>query len=234
MKAADVMTRHVITVMPDATIEEAARLMLRHRISGLPVADRDGAILGIVTEGDLIQRAETDTEKQRPRWLELLVGPGRLAQEYVRSHARKVAEVMTTNVISVMPEASLRETVTLMEAKHVKRLPVIDGGRLVGIVSRANVMEAVVDLLCETPVATASDAEIRKRILAEIDQQPWGPRGSVEVTVIDGVVALDGTILDERERAALCVIAENAPGVKGIRDQLVWVDSVSGIVIPRP
>jgi CBS domain-containing protein len=176
MKAADVMTRQVITVMPDATIEEAARLMLRHRISGLPVTDRDGAILGIVTEGDLIRRAETDTEKQRPRWLELLVGPGRLAQEYVRSHARKVAEVMT---ISVMNEASLREAVTLMEAKHVKRLPVIDGGRLVGIVSRANVMEAVVGLLSATPVGTVSDAEIRKRILAEIDQQPWGPRGSV-------------------------------------------------------
>ena len=128
MKAADVMTRQVITVMPDATIEEAARLMLRHRISGLPVADRDGAILGIVTEGDLIRRAEADTEKQRPRWLELLVGPGRLAQEYVRSHARKVAEVMTANVISIAPEASLREAVTLMEAKHVKRLLVKNGG----------------------------------------------------------------------------------------------------------
>jgi osmotically-inducible protein OsmY len=128
----------------------------------------------------------------------------------------------------------LRETVTLMEAKHVKRLPVIDGGRLVGIVSRANVMEAVVDLLCETPVATVSDAEIRKRILAEIDQQPWGPRGSVEVTVIDGVVALDGTIMDERARTALRVAAENVPGVRAVHDHLTWVDSVSGIVIPRP
>ena len=234
MKAADVMTRQVITVMPDATIEEAARLMLRHRISGLPVADRDGAILGIVTEGDLIRRAEIDTEKQRPRWLELLVGPGRLAEEYVRAHARKVAEVMTTKVISVAPEASLREAVTLMEAKHVKRLPVIDGGRLVGIVSRANVMEAVVGLLSGTPVGTVSDAEIRKRILAEIDRQPWGPRGSVEVTVIDGVVALDGTIMDERARTALRVAAENVPGVRAVHDHLTWVDSVSGIVIPRP
>jgi predicted transcriptional regulator len=162
------------------------------------------------------------------------VGPGRLAQEYVRSHARKVAEVMTTKVISVAPEASLREAVTLMEAKHVKRLLVIDGGRLVGIVSRANVMETVVDLLSEMPVGAGTDAEIRRQILTEIDQQPWGPRGSVDVSVADGIVALNGTIMYERARAALRVAAENVPGVRAVHDHLTWVDSVSGMVIPRP
>src|ERR1700756_1455142 len=207
MKAADVMTRQVVTVTPDATVEEAARSMLHHRISGLPVTDTDGAVLGILTEGDLLRRAETGTEKQRTRWIALIVGPGRLAQEYVHAHARKVREIMTERVFSVTPDTPLSDIVTLMEAKHVKRLPVIEQGRLVGILSRANLMAALVELWCEKPVG-GSDAEIRQRILAEIDRQPWGPGGSVDVSVTDGIVALDGTIMDERKRAALCVIAE--------------------------
>ena len=233
MKAADVMTRQVVTVTPDATIEEAARLMLHHRISGLPVTGTDGAVLGILTEGDLLRRAETGTEKQRTRWIALIVGPDRLAQEYVDAHARKLGEIMTERVFSVTPDTSLSDIVALMEAKHVKRLPVIEQGRLVGILSRANLMAALVELLSEKPVG-GSDAEIRRQILGEIDRQPWGPRGSVDISVTDGIVALDGTIMDERTRAALCVIAENMPGVKAVRDHLVWVDTVSGMVVPRP
>ena len=121
-----------------------------------------------------------------------------------------------------------------MEAKHIKRLPVIERGHLVGILSRANLMAALVDLLGEKPVGAGTDAEIRKQILTEIDQQPWGPRGSVDVSVTDSIVVLNGTITDERTRAALCVIAENVPGVKAVRDHLVWVDTVSGMVVPRP
>jgi len=171
MKAADVMTRQVVTVTPDATIEEAARLMLHHRISGLPVTGTDGAVLGILTEGDLLRRAETGTEKQRTRWIALIVGPDRLAQEYVDAHARKLGEIMTERVFSVTPDTPLSDIVTLMEAKHVKRLPVIQQGRLVGILSRANLMAALVELLCEKPVG-GSDTEIRRQILAEIDLQP--------------------------------------------------------------
>lgn len=234
MKAADVMTRQVVTVTPDATIEEAARLMLQHRISGLPVTNSDGVVLGILTEGDLLRRTETGTEKQHARWIAFLVGPGRLAQEYVRAHARKVNEVMTETVFSVAPRTPLSDVVALMEAKHVKRLPVIEEGRVVGILSRANLMAALVGLLSGKPGGTATDAEIRKHILAEIDRQPWGPRGSVEVSVTDGTVALNGAIIDERTRAALRVAAENVPGVRAVDDRLVWVDSASGIVVPRP
>jgi CBS domain-containing protein len=234
MKAADVMTRQVVTVTPDATIEEAIRLMLQHRISGLPVTDSDGAVLGILTEGDLLRRAETGTEKRHTRWIALLVGPGRLAQEYARAHARKVGEVMTDCVFSVTPGTPLSEIVALMEAKNVKRLPVIEQGRLVGILSRANLMAALVDLVCKQPAGAGTDAEIRRQILTEIDQQPWGPRGSVDVSVADGIVALNGTIMDERARAALRVAAENVPGVRAVHDHLTWVDSVSGMVVPRP
>ena len=233
MNAADLMTSFVVTVKPDATIEYAARLMLQYRISGLPVTDSGGAVLGIITESDLLRRAETGTEKQHPRWVSLLIGPGRLAQEYVNTHGRKVGEVMTERVLTVTPQTPISELVALMETKRVKRLPVVDQGRLVGIVSRADVMAALVGLLSEKPVGARTDAEIRKQILDEIDQQPWGPRGSVDVIVTNGIVILKGTIIDERERAALRVAAENVPGVRAVHDRLFWVDSVSSIVVPR-
>jgi CBS domain-containing protein len=234
MNAADLMTSFIVTVKPDATIEEAAQLMLQYRISGLPVTDSDGAVLGIITESDLLRRAETGTEKPHARWVSLLIGPGRLAQEYVHTHARKVGDMMTERVLTVTPQTPVSEVVALMETKHVKRLPVVVQERLVGIVSRADVMAALVGLLSEKPVGARTDAEIRSQILAEIDQQPWGPRASVDVLVTNGVVTLKGTITDERERAALRVAAENVPGVRAVHDRLVWVDSVSGIVIPRP
>jgi CBS domain-containing protein len=234
MKAADLMTSFVVTMRPDATIEYAAQLMLQYRISGLPVTDSDGAVLGIVTESDLLRRAETGTEKRRARWVSLLIGPGRLAQEYVRTHGRMVAEVMTERVFTVTPETPLADLVALMETKRVKRVPVVDQRRLVGIVSRADVMAALVGLLAEKPAGAVTDAKIRSQILAEIDRQPWGPRDGIDVIVTDGVVVLKGAIPDERERAALCVAAENVPGVNAVHDRLVWIDSVSRIVIPRP
>jgi CBS domain-containing protein len=175
MKAADLMTSFVVTVRPDATIEYAAQLMLQYRISGLPVMDSDGAVLGIVTEGDLLRRAEAGTEKRHTRWVSFLIGPGRLAQEYVHSHGRKVGEVMTERVFSVTPETRLADLVALMETKHVKRVPVVDQGRLVGIVSRADVMGALVGLLAEKPAGAVTDADIRSQILSEIDRQSWGP-----------------------------------------------------------
>ena len=234
MKASDLMTSLVVTVRADATIEYAAQLMLQYRISGLPVTDSDGAVLGIVTESDLLRRAETGTEKRRARWVSLLIGPGRLAQEYVRTHGRMVAEVMTERVFTVTPETPLADLVALMETKHVKRVPVVEQGRLVGIVSRADVMATLVGLLSKKPAGSATDAEIREKVLAEIDRQPWGPRDGIDVVVTNGVVVLKGMIPDERERAALRIAAENVPGVKAVHDRLVWIDSVSGIVIPRP
>jgi CBS domain-containing protein len=234
MKAVDLMTSFVVTVRPDATIEHAAQLMLQYRISGLPVTDSKGALLGIITESDLLRRAETGTEKGHARWVSFLIGPGRLAQEYVHTHGRRVGEVMTERVFTVTAETPLADLVALMETKHVKRVPVVDQGRLVGIVSRADVMAALVGLLSGKAVGAPTDAEIRQQILAEIDRQLWGSRESVDVIVTNGVVILKGTIDDERERAALRVAAENVPGVKAVHDRLVWFESVSNIVIPRP
>ena len=138
MKTAHLMTSFVVTVTPDATVEYAAQLMLQYRISGLPVTDSDGAVLGIVTESDLLRRAETGTDKRHARWVSLLIGSGRLAQEYVHTHGRKVGEVMTERVFTVTPETPLPDLVALMETKHVKRVPVVDQRRLVGIVTQCS------------------------------------------------------------------------------------------------
>jgi len=136
MKAKDVMTHHVVFIEPDATIMQAARLMLERQISGLPVADRTGNLVGILTEGDFLRRAETNTQRRRPRWLEFLVGPGRLADEYTHTHGRRVEEVMTPNPVTAAEDTSLEEVVRMMEKRRIKRLPVVSGQKLVGIVSR--------------------------------------------------------------------------------------------------
>jgi len=233
MKVAEIMTQPVITVMPETTIAEAARLMLQHRVSGLPVLDAAGQVVGVVSEGDLLRRAETGTERRRSRWLEFLIAPGRLATEYAHVHGRKVGEVMTESVVSAAPDDPLAEVIGKMERRQIKRVPVIDSGRLVGIVSRADLVRALLRNLPRSASEVAvPDQEIRDGILAEIAKQPWGPRASVDVRVEDGVVELRGSIIDDRERAALRVLAENAPGVKAVRDRLMWVEPLSGFVIP--
>jgi CBS domain-containing protein len=235
MNASDVMNGKPLSVAPDATIVEAAQLMLKHHISGLPVTDKKGSVIGIVTEGDLLHRAETGTERHRSRWLGLLVGPGRLAHDYVDAHARMVGEVMTTDMVVVSPQEPLERVVELMEKRHIKRVPVVAKGRLVGIVSRADLVRALLRDLTQKEASAkrpVSDADIRSSILAIIDKEPWGPRFSVDVTVEKGVAHLHGTVTDDRERTALKVAAENIPGVKSVRDHLVWVEPNSGLVIP--
>jgi CBS domain-containing protein len=238
MNAADIMTRKVVSVDAETTVAEAARLMLQHRISGLPVIDQSSTVVGIVTEGDLLHRAELGTERRRRRWIELLIGPGRLAGDYVDAHARKVGEVMTEPVVSVAPQTELRDIVRLMEARHVKRVPVVENGRLVGIVSRANLVRALIRRLADEAAATAqggfSETKIRADVLEIIEQEPWGPRCSVTVAVENGVVDLRGAITDERERTALKVAAETVPGVKAVHDHLVWVEPTTGLALPAP
>jgi CBS domain-containing protein len=234
MKASDVMTRNVATVARDAPSADAIRLMLDHRISGLPVVDGSCKIAGMLTEGDLLRRAETGTQRQRPRWLELLLGPGRLADEYVQTHGRKVCEIMTEDVVSVAEDTPLAEIVRLMERHRIKRLPVVHGDTLVGIVSRADLVRALGQLVDKEPTSASDDDEIRKCVLVELAKTAWAPRVGITVAVTDGVVELNGAITNEKEREALRVVAENVRGVKGVRDRLVWVEPVSGTVIGAP
>jgi CBS domain-containing protein len=229
MKASDVMTPRVISIETDAPIMRAVRLMLQNRISGLPVVGPKGELVGMVTEGDFIRRGELGTQRRRSRWLEFLIGPGRLADEYVHARGSKVEEVMTREPITVTPDTPLDEVVRLMERHRIKRLPVLREGALVGIVTRANIMHALVSLAAETKVPAGDDATIRQQILAECAKQSWAPMANVVVR--NGVVELWGTITDERERQALIVASENVAGVKTVHDHLVWIEPNSGFVI---
>jgi CBS domain-containing protein len=235
MKASDVMTRDVISVEPDSSILQAARLMLQKHISGLPVIDGAGNLVGIVTEGDYLRRTETGTQRRRPRWIEFLIGPGKLADEYVHTSGRKVREVMTPSVYNVSEDSSLEQVALLMERHRIKRLPVMRGKAVVGIITRANLMRALINVSREVKPLSASDTEIRERLISELKKQPWAPVGMIDVLVKDGIVTLSGAITDERERQALRVAAENISGVQKVVDQLVWVEPISGMVVePQP
>ncbi len=234
MNASDVMSRNILSVGPNTPVAEAIRLMLDNHVSGLPVIDETGQLVGILTEGDLLRRGETGTERHRPRWLEILMGPGRLASEYVRTHGRKVEEIMTRELVSVVPETPLDEIVELMERRRIKRVPVLDGEKPVGIVSRADLLRALARALEDQSAGVAGDEEIRERILAELAKVAWVPRDGLAITVENGVVDLNGVILDEKEREALRVAAENVPGVRAVEDHLVWVEPVSGTIIDAP
>jgi CBS domain-containing protein len=229
MKVHDVMTWGAITVEPDASVARAVRLMLQNKISGLPVVDGEGQLVGMVTEGDFLRRGELGTQRQRPRWLEFLLGPGRLAAEYVRSSGQKVDEVMTIEPWTVTLETPLDEVVRLMERHRIKRLPVVQDGKLVGIVSRANLLHALASVAHEVKAPAGDDATIREQILAECAKQSWATH--VNVVVRDGVVGLWGVITDERERQAFIVAAENVPGVKAVHDHLAWIEPTSGMVV---
>src|SRR5664279_809462 len=218
MKVSDVMTPKVISVLPSDRIADAIRLMLDNRISGLPVIDAAGRLVGMVTEGDLLRRAETGTTRHRARWLQFLLSPGRLADEYTHTHGRRVDEVMTCDVVTAAESASLDAVVELMEKHGIKRVPVVRGGKVVGIVSRANLLHALVALDDQPGNNGVLDAVIRDRILDEIEREPWGPRYSIDVVVRDGRVDLWGSLFEERERQALRVVAENVPGVKEVHD----------------
>jgi len=229
MKAHDVMTWGAITVGPDDSVTHAVQLMLQNKISGLPVVDDNGQLVGIVTEGDFLRRGELGTQRQRPRWLEFLLGPGRLAAEYVQASGQKVRQVMTSEARTVTPETPLQDVVQQMEHHRVKRLPVVQDGKLVGMVSRADLLHALGNVARELKPVTGDDATIREQIIAECAKQPWAPR--INVVVQDGVAALWGVITDDRKRDALIVAAENVPGVKQVRDHLAWIEPMSGMVL---
>ena len=231
MNAADLMSTDVMTLNTEMNVIDAARTMLRHRISGLPVLDWQGKLIGMLTEGDLLRRSETGTGRHRARWLELLLGPGRAAEDFTAAHARKVGEVMTERVISVAPDTPLDEVVTAMERHRVRRIPVVAEGRLVGILSRADLLRGLVAQSEMVAAAPGGDEEIRGRVLAELRRQSWAPLAAINVAVKNGVVELRGSVTDDRERAALTVLCENIPGVTAVVDHLVFVEPLSGMVV---
>jgi CBS domain-containing protein len=233
MRAHQIMTRSVITVTPETTIVEAANTMLQRHVSGLPVVDTAGKLVGIVSEGDFIHRGEIGTKRKHSRFLTFILGAGRAANDYVHEHGRRVAEIMTTEPLTINEDTDLEEIVRLMETKHVKRLPVTRGDKVVGIVSRANLLQAVASLAREVPDPTVDDDHIRNRIIDALERNDWCPHG-LSVIVRNGNVHLRGIITEESSRQAAIVCAENIAGVKKVNDHLCWVDPTSGMYFLAP
>lgn len=220
MIARDVMTTRVVTVGPETPVREVAQLLLERRISAVPVVDADGRILGIVSEGDLIGRPEIGPPRRRSWWLALLGGAGEGAAEYVKAHGGHAKDVMTPGVVSITEDAPLGEVAQLLEERRIKRVPVVHQGKLVGIVSRADLLRALASAKDRTPAGGSSDQAIRERFLAVLDRESWAVLAHVNVTVTDGIVHLWGLADSEEQRRALLVAAEGIPGVRGVQDHL--------------
>lgn len=220
MRVHDIMTSPVITVGPDTPLKDLAELLVRNRISAVPVVE-DGKIVGMVSEGDLIHREETRTERRQSWWLEIFVSNDVLAQEYVKSHGRKVRDVMSRHVLSVDPSATPAHVASLLDKHRIKRVPVIDDGKLVGIVSRADLVRALVRAARDdVPFGKRSDAEIQMELDAAIGSEPWTSPLTLVTTVNDGVVQLLGIARSDDERRALGVLARNINGVVRVEDRL--------------
>jgi len=227
MNVADIMTRRVISIAPDATVLDAVALMLKHHVSGLPVIDRTGILLGIVTEADLLRRAETGTLRKRSRWLDAFLGPADAAKSYVHSHGMKISDVMTKQVVCADERQPLDEVVHLLEIHNVKRLPVSREGKVVGIVSRANLIRALASFYREPKTPLKSDLALRESILTEIYRQSWAIGTDVDVIVRNGVADVWGTISDIEQRKALKVLIESVPGVRTVADHLRWQNELT-------
>jgi CBS domain-containing protein len=221
MHASDVMTRNVITVDPDTTVQDVAGLLSERGISGVPVVDATGQLVGIISEGDLLRRAEIGTDQpgsvRRSWWLEDFATAR--ARDYVKSHGRTVRDIMSRDVVTVAAETDLGEIARLLETNRIKRVPVLQDGRIVGIVSRSNLVRALSAAPTPVPAATAdSDRAIRSRLLTELDQQKWANRiWPQDVIVSDGTAHFWFTS-DESSATmqAARIAAENIPGVRGV------------------
>jgi CBS domain-containing protein len=230
MRAHQIMTRKVITVGPSTSIVAAANIMLEKHVSGLPVVDETGKLVGVVSQGDFIRRAEIGTQRKRGRWLKFLLGSGTTASDFVHERGRKVGEIMTLDPCTVTEDATLESVIQLMEQNNIKRLPVMRGDQLVGIVTRSNLLQTVAELARDVPDPTADDDHIRNHIVACIEKADWTPFG-LSVLVRNGNVHLSGVITNEKSRQAAIVATENVSGVKKVHDHLCWVDPMSGMYL---
>ncbi len=221
MKARDVMVSPVITVKPNSSVKEVAQVLLKNHISALPVVDDAGKLVGLVSESDLMRRADLGTERHRPWWLAALFAEeDALAAEYVKAHSHKVADVMTKRVVTAAPDTPLGEIASMLEKHSIKRVPIVENGALVGIVSRANLIQALAADRkgLELPIP---DSKLRDRILSHLNAQPWAHTSLLNVTVNEGIVDIWGITRSDAEKEALRVAAESMPGVRAVNDNVI-------------
>lgn len=220
MRAADVMVRNVITIGPDGTVGEVADLLLTHRISALPVVDADGKVVGLISEGDLLRRSEIGTERQRTHWLEWIRSQRTLAIDFVKSHSRRVSDIMTRHIISVRSDTPLGEIAAILEENSIKRVLVIDNGKLVGILTRANLVQALAAVYKKVEPRTTDDSAIRASVTAQLEAHSWAGRGVINAIVSNGTVDLWGVVDSDAQSDAARVTAETVLGVKKVNNHL--------------
>jgi CBS domain-containing protein len=219
MQVRDIMSSNVVTITPDVVVRDIVATLLEHHISGLPVVDR-GRVVGMVGEGELLHRHEIGTEDQNAKtWWERLLGSEPASAIYVRSHGVRAGDIMNREVTSIAANASLAEVASVFEAREVRRLPVMEGERLVGIVTRADLVRAL-RATVDNPAAAAaqSDEAIRLRLQSELERQSWWQSKWCSVLVSNGVVKYTGISDSDIDRQAARVAAENVPGVRGVQD----------------
>jgi CBS domain-containing protein len=236
MKAADVMVTNVTTVGPEASVQDVAETLLNARISGVPVVGKTGELIGIVSEGDLIHRAEAGTGRRRPWWLAAFIGKEGLAAEFAREHSRRVTDVMTREVVTAAPDAPLSAIANLLEKNAIKRVPIVKDGKVVGIVSRANLVQALASVGKKLEkAAPADDSTIRNKVItqldkvtAQLDAKPWISPSLINVIVQEGTVELWGIVGSSSEKKAVRIAAEVTPGVRAVNDNLIIRPAGSG------
>jgi CBS domain-containing protein len=225
MKAADVMEDEVLTVGPDTSVNDVAKLLLGSHVSAVPVVD-NGKLVGIVSEGDLIRRVETDTARHRSWWLEVLISNEKLASEYVKSHARYAGEVMTRAVVTANEDTPLSDIAKLFENHNIKRVPIVRGHEIVGIVSRADLLRLLAGLHEKSTPAPSDDEAIRNEIVKRMKAEHWYSSAQIEVAVNGGIAKIDGIAMSHDQQMAMRVVAENVPGVRAVKDTTILKKSV--------
>lgn len=228
MDAASMMTPEVVTVGPEVSVEEIAKAMIQRRISAVPVVDSDNRVLGIVSEGDLMRRPESETERHPSWWLQLAHSPTENAVDYLKSHGRTAEQVMTKNVISVAPDTSATEIAETLEKMHIKRVPVISNGKLVGIVSRANLLHALASHLGDVSAGPApNDKALREEVVQSLMREGLPSEDYINPIVRDGIVHLWGAVETPELRDAINLAAESVDGVKGVESHIGILDNLS-------
>lgn len=222
MQARDAMTAHVVTVSANATVRELADLLVKRGISAASVVGPKGELVGIVSEGDLMRRSELGTAKSRPWWLRLLSGEHALAVDFIKANAQKVGVVMTREVVTATPERPLSEVARHLEQHAIKRIPIVHNKQLVGIVSRANLVQLFASLFKKPHLGLSpTDSAIRTRIMNRLEKEPWAHTSLLNVLMDDGVVDLWGIVHTAIEKDAIRVAAESTAGVRAVNDNLV-------------
>jgi CBS-domain-containing membrane protein len=236
MRTAELMSHPAIAIDCEAPIERAIELMDERKLSGLPVTDASGAVVGMLTEGDLLRRAEIGTQGAAPGWVAAFFRTGHVAEDFVKTHGHKVSEVMTEGVVWVEEDTPVDTVVELIRKHGVKRLPVLRGNRLVGVISRADIVRALGRAMREETRATVSadDASLGEAVRTALNEKPWSRHMPITIGVKDGVVDLDGCVYDVRVRDAIGVLAENTPGVKQVLNRIVCIEPYSGTVTFAP